>query len=336
MTDLFLDVAPELRLPRVAAGAINKAKPIAESQEDARQAAIRLAPAKRAAFVEGIVVNHHRFCHIEGLITHYMRDDIDFDDPGGLRIIAESGMGKTLLQKIILSSRPAYETGDQLVCPVLCIMTSRESTRTTFTDAMLRMLGYVSQARNESERRKLLVEAIQESRVRVLLNDEAQRLGGGATMRAKGILGTRSEDLAIYFKELYDETGIPQVHFGDEDLDAIFTYDHLSTRMPGRCELAPLTLDAYFEGVLRRFDELLPMSDLAGLADGDMPDAFMAATGGRMRPLKKLLRLGVFFAAEDCKPRIELKHWIKAYFSMYGTNPSLPNPFEPMDRGRKK
>lgn len=290
---------------------------------------LRSTPDQRVAAARRIRVLHPAYqsalIFVERTFDKFGR----FEDPGGGRIIAKSGGGKTSIVQHMLEKHPAQDTPERLIMPVMAIKTPPGARMGTFLDLMLSRCSFhlaTSKIRNYQDlpnhgKIENVIDALKRCQVRLILVDEFGHIGERKQ-------GSQSKEITDTFKTIYNDTNIGQIFFGEENANLPFEQnEQFRTRLPGKIDLHLFEYDAEFLGVLNCFDEELPMRFQAGLAGPELSYPLFLASGGQMRSLVKLLAEAVFYAAIEKKEKIASIHLHSAYDSIFGDDPRRPNPF---------
>lgn len=274
---------------------------------------------ERARYVESLTIAIPQFVSCVQLIDGLIEKSGALADPGGLRVIGAPGVGKSCVHTHIVRNHPATDGPSGRRCPILSISTVSEPTTNQIVTEMLRAVGYhYSSSQTAADKTEILMSAVRACHVKVVLVDEFQQV-------VEGGRGKIANAIADWFKRFYDDTQVPIVFFGTPTASKVFEINtQLATRISATFEIAPLGYDATFVGLLRAFDQALPMDEPCGLGESRLAQAIHRATEGNLRMLKKLLKEAVLVAATDEAPALRDTDFQRAFFRVAG---SRPNPF---------
>jgi hypothetical protein len=285
-------------------------------------------PDERAQRVRQIRVLHPSYQKalefVKGTYEKYSR----FNDPGGGRIIAEGGCGKSSICHYMLELHPPDDLPDRLSLPILAIDAFPGARLGSLIDMMLGRCSFVLARANISNsdrsitgKIKTLVSAVKRCDVHMFMIDEFQHVG-------ERKVGVHTKELTDGFKTIYNATGIPHIFLGESPANLAFEQNNqFATRFPGKVDIPIFDMDSIFLGVLQGFDAQLPMEYQAGLASPDIAYALHVATAGRMRLLVKIIAESVYFSSSSGALKIGVAHLSAAYDSVFGKSLSGKNPF---------
>lgn len=284
-------------------------------------------PAERSEFVRSVSIEvdgyRRALNFMEGLLERSRRSNY----PGGLWILAKGGQGKSFILESFIRQHSPVEKIEGLLCEVLLISFP---SRPSESDILLKILFTLGQNpeslkyKRNADLQTTVEKAMAHCGVRVILFDEAQHFwlsASGKTSRAEDRLGG---SLGDFLKRLYDNTGVAYVFAGTPGLQALIDRDEqASTRWPGLVCLEQFANDEKFRGILDAIDEALPMEARSGLAEEPLKGKIHEASDGNFRRLKSFLSEAVFVAAEEGEKAVENRHFVQAYFKIFG-NPETP------------
>ncbi|WP_343741645.1 TniB family NTP-binding protein [Herbaspirillum huttiense] len=294
-----------------------------------REHSLYLAPEEKVAAVRRIRVLHPAYDNAIQFVQRTFDKFGRFEDPGGGRIIAQSGGGKSAVVQHMVEKYPKIDTPERLIVPVLAISVSSAPRIGSILDSILAECSFFlkSSKLRATEDLKIpgkvdsVIEAFARCQVRLLMVDEFSHVGERKQ-------GPMSKEITNTMKLIYSATKVGQIFLGEENANLPFEQNgQLRTRLPGMISLHMFEYGSEFLGVLQSFDEQLPMRYQAGLAAPDISFALHAASGGQMRTLVKILSEAVYIAASSDDNKISHKHLKIAYDYVTGGDPKLHNPF---------
>lgn len=285
--------------------------------DERRRLAINGTPIQRAEFIKTITIAYPQF--VDGL--NVLEDAFNRSrsvDPGGVRIVGPSGMGKSFICQHFLQKHPTIVTDDEVTIPVLYLQVEASLSALDLVRRMLFALGFPFRShKNRVDLTDLVAEGIGLRRVEFILFDEAQEMTEGRGEARPIVIGNT-------MKRIYDKTGKPQGYLGTLLLERFFEIcDQLAGRITTQHRLTPLAYDDTFIGILNDFDHALPMQRKAGLSE-QYSEAIYQCTNGNLRALRRLLSAAVMVAASDEASALTKIHFASAYRQVFGTR---HNPF---------
>lgn len=289
-----------------------------------------MTPEHKAAAVGRIRVNHPRFKAAADFVDGVFERSGCLEDPGGGRIVAASGMGKTTIRNRMLERHPTAELPDRLHMPVMAINCSTGNRIGAYIDLMLAQCSFAFANAKHTHgltrdglpaRMRTLIDALRTCRVRMIIFDEFQHLG-------EQKMGVLSKEVTDGLKTLYNETQVSMIFLGEAHADRPFEQnDQFRSRFPGRVAIPLFAFDTDFIGVLNSFDKQLPFAVQSGLAEQNVARAMFDATEGRMRSVVKILTVAVRYAAANQQNRLSLKSLSAAHQDVFGGDPRKKDPF---------
>lgn len=294
-----------------------------------RKHSLHLTPEEKVAAVRRVRILHPAYENAIQFVQRTFDKFGRFEDPGGGRIIAQSGGGKSAVVQHMVEKYPPIDTPERLVIPVLAISVASSPRIGSILDSILTQCSFLlkNSKLRVAEDLKIpgkvdsVIEAFARCQVRLLMVDEFSHVGERKQ-------GPMSKEITNTMKLIYSATKVGQIFLGEENANLPFEQNgQLRTRLPGMISLHMFEYGAEFLGVLQSFDEQLPMRYQAGLAAPDISFALHVASNGQMRTLVKILSEAVYIAASDNKDKISCEHLRIAYDCVNGGDPKLHNPF---------
>lgn len=221
--------------------------------------------------------------------------------PPNLALIAASGAGKShAVEDFFERHKPRRTADGRLRVPVLLVEYPPVADKNWLVTAMLKALGYQSGLPRESSRlHELLRERISLAETRLIIVEEASRLY---------LWG------AAYLREFYgvivwlsNQTGVPIVLTGTEDLASVIEGDLQLVRRFERLELRPWALDQDFTDFVATYLRMMPLGQATRL-DLSMLERLIEASDGITDTLVEILQRAVKAAILDGSERVLLQH----------------------------
>jgi hypothetical protein len=296
-------------------GRVTDAKMLTPNER--RKIALNGTPLQRAEFIKTITIPYPQFMDGLNLLEDAFNRSHSID-PGGVRIIGASGLGKSFICQHFLQSHPTSITDDQVTIPVLYLQLEASLSALDLVRRMLIALGFPFRTnKNRVDLTDLLAEGMEHRHVAFVLIDEAQEFAEGRGESRASVIGNT-------LKRIYDKTGRPHGYMGTELLERFFAINgQLAGRIAACHKLAPLAYDDIYFGVLKAFDEALPMQEVSDLC-AVFAEPIYQSTNGNLRALRRLLSASVICASHDEAKQLTWRHFAVAYQQVFGTG---LNPF---------
>lgn len=246
-------------------------------------------------------------------------------NPGGMRVIAQSGMGKDTLIRYLSEARPSQPHGARPRFPILFVDFPHRLAPGDILRKLLDQTGCIYKSSDSVfDLETRLLDTMDTCQTQGLIFNEAQHLvsaaKGGSRVDAR-VAGESGDWLKLFLERIKR----PVFMFGVPGWDSVFTVEkQLATRIPHRYEILPLPYNKNFAGILQALDQAIPMPEPAGLTDPALAGKLHAVSTGIWRPLIQLLRHGIIFATHRGSPRIEECDLARAYGVVFG---QIRNPF---------
>lgn len=285
--------------------------------DELRRIAINGTPTQRAEFIRTITIPYPQFA--DGLnVLEEAFNRAHTIDPGGVRIVGPSGMGKSFICRHFLQKHPTIITDDEVTIPVLYLQLEASLSALDLVRRLLFALGFPFRSdKNRVDLTDLVAEGMSLRKVQFILIDEAQEFAEGRGEARPIVIGNT-------MKRLYDKTGKPHGYLGTQLLERFFTIcDQLAGRITTHHQLVPLAYDKTFFCVLNDFDHAIPMPRKAGLSE-QYSEAIYQSTNGNLRALRRLLSAAVMVAATEEAHALKKEHFANAHRQVFGTG---HNPF---------
>ncbi len=298
------------------------------SPDARRLAALGGTPNDRAQFLtEEVFIHTPDFRHATSTIERLLTRGTTFSNPGGMRIIADSGMGKdAIIRYFQRKFAPTWSEGNSH-CPILYVTLPHRVGPGDIIRTFLRQL-HTAFTTTQLVRplEENLLEAMDECGTVGIFFNEAQHLVY-TTKRTEREAARLAGESGDWLKGFLDKVRRPVFFFGIPGWDEVFNLDEqLGTRITHQYTFSAFNFDTTFIGVLRALDEAIPMPQPAGLDNKDLASALYHVTQGNWRLLIHLLREAIFIASYAGASQIEREDLSAAYQLNFGLQ---GNPFGP-------
>lgn len=273
--------------------------------------------------LDGIVVRHPSFNDAVEIIENFMQVGNESGIHTGARLIAPSGVGKSLLLQHLInfdSHTNPYNLNPRIISTSL----KENPSVSQLQGDLLRLFGYplqgISRNSNNNDVNQILVRAIIENKVKLLGLDEFQHifLNGGLKVATVVI---------DWLKRLMNSTNIPVLLMGTEMLDRLGSVDaQLTSRVPTVIKLNRFQFNKEWLVFLQTLAVQFKEFDLTLLAK-DYGRSLYLATGGSLRLLKTLLAYAIGIGISKHETAISQELLVIAYRNMFGQVKLEENPF---------
>lgn len=242
----------------------------------------------------------------------------------GVRVMAPSGCGKTLLVKCLKNNTFNLD----MLSHELSVITADLKEAPSVSQIQGGLLdnfkyGLTSRrASNNNEVHRVLVSAMAEHNVRLIVLDEFQHVFSPNGDKV-------STQVIDWLKRLMNITQVPVVLVGTEQMDRLGAVDpQLTTRIPTTIKLLPFQHNAEWVGFLKAFARECSAVDISIIYEPQLALQLFRVTNGVLRPLKTLIVQAVAMAVNDDEERLTRKGLYAAYRMIYGPEVSMENPFD--------
>lgn len=292
---------------------------------------------KREAAVKGTVQDRVDFLlyevfvrtpdvsHILSVVDELLNFAGLFQNPGGIRILAPSGMGKDALLRFLLRKYPPQPLGPKPLYPLVYVNFREVLAAGDILRALLDQMNCAYQNyQSVKELEDCLLDAVDACGTQGVIFNEAHHMLSAA--KGAGRIGARvAGKTGNWLKGFLDRLKRAVFFLGIPGWDEAFKLDtQLGSRIPHRYEISAFQPDKDFTAVLRALDEAIPMPAPAGLAERKLAQKIFAVCKGTWRPLTFLLRDAIISATRRGSPRIEDCDLSWAYHLQFGPK---DNPF---------
>ena len=272
-----------------------------------------------------------RFPHVKatlGELERLFSYDCADEEAEHLLIIGESGVGKSTLLRRFRDLHPPVARDEYTEVPVLYVALDSACSIKKLARSLLLELGskYWDKG-DESQLTYQLIYLLRGCRVRLVILDEVNHLvdkGGEKT----------HHNIADWIKRLSDATHLPFVLAGIPRAERLLdTNDQLRSRFRQVISIQPFSMEdkdreSEFRSVLLSFQRLLGEIPSVDLSHRTIARAFVFATGGRLREIRKLLIRAVELAFERPSPQLMAADLSRAFETViYRDAADARNPF---------
>ncbi|WP_425218883.1 TniB family NTP-binding protein [Ralstonia solanacearum] len=285
----------------------------------------------RDAITRAIRRSFGRFHHVKTIFSELerrFRYDCTDEEAEHLLIVGEAGVGKSTLLRRFRDLHPPVVRDEYTEVPVLYVALDSACSIKKLARALLLELGskYWDKG-DESQLTYQLICLLRGCRVRLVILDEVNHLvdkGGEKT----------HHNIADWIKRLSDATHLPFVLAGIPRAERLLdTNDQLRSRFRQVISIQPFSMEdkdreSEFRSVLLSFQRLLGEIPSVDLSHRTIARAFVFATGGRLREIRKLLIRAVELAFERPSPQLTAADLSRAFETViYRDAADARNPF---------
>jgi len=252
--------------------------------------------------------------------------------PDGVLLLADPGMGKTLLLTILKRTLTSTTNPLKSTRPVLDI--SLDSAADVYQVAMKLMLslGYPALPTRPTlpSMTAMIDTAIERLRPMAILIDEGQHV-------CEGNRQNTARTLTDWLKVRVDKHNLPVIIVGTRTLEAIAEINsQFVSRVSKRYYLNAFAMGEVWRQVLGSIAESVTSLDLNSLSAQGLSRLAHEATHGNLRRLKKLLIFSCVRAIDSDSLALKLEHMADGYADAFGGSSGVVNPFQAvMEKGKR-
>ena len=292
-----------------------------------REAAVHGTAEQRANFLlKEVYVQTPDVTHIVSTMEQLLGHAKLFSNPGGMRIIADSGMGKDALLRYLLKIYPPQPNAILPRYPLIYVDFRNRLAPGEIIKALLEQMQCAYKSyQSVRELEDSLLHAMDACGTQGIVFNEAHHMVSvnKGTRRISARIAGEAGD---WLKGFIDRIKRPVFLLGIPGWDEVFDLDpQLGSRIPHRHEISPFLFDASFMGILQALDGAIPMPEPAGLAENTIAQSLYTASRNKWRHLIHLLRDAIIAATKRGSPRIERCDLSWAYRLQFGPK---DNPFD--------
>lgn len=252
--------------------------------------------------------------------------------PDGVLVLADSGMGKTLMLTLLKRTLTGDANPLKSSRPVLDIIL--DSAADVYQVAMKLMLavGYPALPTRPTlpSMTAMIDTAIERLRPMAILIDEGQHICEGNREKT-------ARTVTDWLKVRVDKHNLPVIIVGTRTLEAIAEINsQFVSRVSKRYYLNAFAFGDMWRQVLGSIAESVRSLDLSSLSAQGLSRLVHEAAHGNLRRLKKLLLFSCVRAIDGGSPALKLEHLAAGYADAFGGPSGAANPFlAAIEKGKK-
>ena len=260
-----------------------------------------------------IIIEHQRFKSSLKAIAELHYYCVKNKVGKGLLIIGPSGFGKTTILEQYAAQFPIFIETKFTRIPVLIVTTPSLPTTESMAEAILLALGDPLATKGNAERKferiKFLFEQCQ---VELLLIDEFQHF-----FYARTIVEFRT--ITDRLKTFLNSTGRAVVLCGLHEAEMVIqSNQQLARRFSSKYTLTPFSISSdqdfiEFRGVLKAFQERLPLPTVTPLHEANLARRFLIASNGLLDYVRKILEGAVSVASAAGHQSLDLPAYAEGF-----------------------
>jgi DNA transposition AAA+ family ATPase len=249
---------------------------------------------------------HSRFKKAIKSIAELHHYSLENEVGGGVVITGPSGIGKTTILQHYLNLFPRVDEAEISRIPVLKMVTPSSPTVKSLAEGILLALGDPSAHRGSAEEKTMRIyHMLKVCGVELMLLDEFQHY-----FYAPSTIEFRR--ICDWLKNLISITGLAVVLCGLPEVEMVVnSSEQLDRRFSSKLALTPFRIDseedfAEFRGVLKVFQESLPLPVEVPLYEANLARRFLVASGGLLDYVRKILEGAVSIAISNGHQSLDL------------------------------
>jgi energy-coupling factor transporter ATP-binding protein EcfA2 len=309
----------------------------ASRADNRRHRAVPQAPAEAGSWAKADMVARRRALQdlfvqraptaaLGELIDKVRADRDALSEPTCILITGDTGVGKSTFLKHYAVQHPSRREAGCLVQPVIYDELQSKTTILAAAKALLRKLEDPSRGKGGlADLTYRVIHQLRAQRVEVVLLDEFQHIveTGDITVN----------EVADWLKQVAKAANVPFVMAGMPTAARIIQgHDQFAGITPYRHTLDQFDWSSQKgRGAFREFpalvDTMLPFDGVAGLADKEWAKALFDATGGRLRPLMRLIKQAALHALDRGSANVGQSDLAYGYEQINPADPKADNPF---------
>lgn len=252
--------------------------------------------------------------------------------PDGVLLLADSGMGKTLMLTLLKRTLTGDANPLKSSRPVLdIILDSADDVYQVATKLML-AVGYPALPTRPTlpSMTAMIDTAIERLRPMAILIDEGQHICEGNREKT-------ARTVTDWLKVRVDKHNLPVIIVGTRTLEAIVDINsQFVSRVSKRYYLNTFAFGDMWRQVVGSIAESVRSLDLSSLSAPGLSRLVHEASHGNLRRLKKLLLFSCVRAINGGSPALKLEHLAAGYADAFGGPSGAANPFlAAMEKGKK-
>jgi hypothetical protein len=312
-------------MPGSASRAEASHQPAADRPAEGRSWAATEMAARRQA-LQALFVQRAPTMALAALIDKVREDRDALSEPTCILLTGETGVGKSTFLKRYATQNPSRREAGCLVQPVIYAELPSKTTILSAAKLLLRKLEDPSQGSgNLGDLTYRVSDQIKAQRVEAVLLDEFQHIVETGDITVNKV--------ADWFKQVAKDTNVPFVMAGMPSAERVIAnHTQFADITPYRYTLDEFDYGSQkgrtaFREFLVRVDTQLPFDGVAGLADRESAEALFNATGGRLRPLMRLIKQAALHALFRGAANVGLGDLAHGCEQIVPADPAADNPF---------
>jgi len=282
------------------------------------------------------LIPHQQFKRAVSTMAELHHYSLQNEVGGGIVITGPSGVGKTTILKHYLGLNPRVEEREKSRIPVLHVVTPSSPTVRSMTDAILIALGASSAGKRSAEEKTLRIyKLLKLCEIELLLIDEFQHFYYANTI-------VEFRKISDWLKNLISHTGLAVVLTGLPEAELVVrSNEQLERRFSTKLALTPFSLESpddfqEFRGILKQFQEKLPLRPEIDLYENNLARRFLVASNGLLDYVRKILEGAVSIALSAGHQSLDLQTYAAGFRKeVWSDVPDRLNPFHPNSPLRK-
>jgi hypothetical protein len=286
---------------------------------------VRIPPSVRLAVqqLEDVVVLHTRFNTALEAAALTVMQMVDLRMPSGVLLMADAGMGKTLLMSLLqrqLLAQNSFLAGER---PVLSVSLDSIVDVHKLAAKVFSAVGYpmLPSRSNLETITEMIDRAIERLQPLALLIDEGQHL-------CEGNRDLTARTATDWLKVRMDRNRLPIVICGTKSLERIEAINpQFVSRASVHQVIEAIEYGREWHQLMGSFVSGVSACDLSVLGETSVSRKVNQASGGNMRRLKKLLISSCICTSSSEANKVTTEHLSKGYEGAFGHAYGAPNPF---------
>ncbi|OYT88704.1 MAG: hypothetical protein CFE43_20895 [Burkholderiales bacterium PBB3] len=269
------------------------------------------------------VVQYPVFEHIQQAAVADINLMSEIRMPFGLMVLADPGMGKTLLLEVIRRSLTQMDHFLDKARPVLSISLDSAVDTHKLASKLMFALGYpmLPSRPNLESMTHMIDMGIDRLKPKVLLVDECQHM-------CEGNRDITARALTDWLKVRMDKHNLPFAGAGTTTFERISEINpQFTSRSSAKYTIGPFQIGDAWSQLIQAFASVVTKVDLKALKSDSMLKATHLATGGNLRRLKKLLVYACISAADRPQAMLTKEDMESGFDRAFGLASGLANPF---------
>ncbi len=275
--------------------------------------------------LRNVVIRHPSFHKALELVANVVEVGNGAGVFSGLRVMAPSGSGKSLLIECLKKNTinsPFLEGEFSVIRTELKESPSVSQIQSGLLENFkYGLMDQVRRRQNNNDVHRVLLAAIREHRVQLIVLDEFQHVFSTSNDKV-------STPVFDWLKRLMNMTQVPVVLVGTELMDRLGPVDpQLTSRIPTTIKLMPFLHNVEWIGFLAALAQQCTAVDISLISKAPVATQLFGISKGVIRPLKALLVQAVVMAVNADEKELTVERLYAAYSMVYGPEIAAENPF---------